>query len=206
MQKPKVISARLAVKIFRTFPAILLASLVGPIFSSFSLAASFIPDGRATSKPYGHVAFCKANPKDCRAVQSAKVSTIKPEVLSAGRFADLKKINTKVNTQIKPVSDQQSAGVADVWSASVKSGDCEDYALSKRNRLLNAGFNPANLRLAMARIPSGIAHLVLVVRTNKGDLVLDNLKNDIKVWNQTGYRFVKIQMSGGSREWLAIGN
>ena len=169
-------------------------------FTVGSSAASYISDGAKTSKPYGHVAYCAANPAECRAKKSSN-----PEAMTASRLAMMQKINIRINQSIKPVSDIQSAGVADVWSASAKSGDCEDYALAKRRKLINAGFKPANLRLAMTRIPSGIAHLVLVVRTDRGDMVLDNLKNDIRPWNRTGYRFIKVQASGGSSEWVSVG-
>ena len=164
-----------------------------------SSAASFIPNGSKTSTPFGHVAFCKTNPNECRAKKSAK-----PDLITAVRWATVQKINTSVNSAIKPISDQQSSGTADVWSASVKSGDCEDYALAKRRKLVSAGFKSANLRLAMARTPSGIAHLVLVMRTEKGDMVLDNLRSDIKPWNQTGYRFLKIQAFGNGSQWVSI--
>jgi predicted transglutaminase-like cysteine proteinase len=162
-------------------------------------AASFIPDGSKTSKPFGHVAFCRANPKECSRTKASA-----PDVITTARWGLMQKINTAVNRQIKPVTDQQSTGSADNWSASVKSGDCEDYALSKRQKLIQAGFKSANLRLAMVRIQSGVAHLVLVVRTEKGDFILDNLNSVIKPWNQTGYRMVKIQAIGGGSEWIKI--
>ena len=34
---------------------------------------------------------------------------------------------------------------------------------------------------------------MLTVTTDKGDLVLDNKKEDILLWSMTGYRFVKRQ-------------
>jgi predicted transglutaminase-like cysteine proteinase len=169
-----------------------------------ALAASFIVAGSLTSKPYGHVAYCKANPSECRAGLALKASAVRPEQTAGAKWTTLQKINSSVNKSIKPVSDLESSGVEDLWSASVKRGDCEDYALTKRRRLVSAGFKPSNLRLAMTRTSAGTAHVVLVVRSDKGDLVLDNLKPDIMPWNQTGLHFIKIQANGGSSQWVSI--
>ena len=54
------------------------------------------------------------------------------------------------------------------------------------------------------KTPSGIGHLVLVVATNKGNLVLDNLSETIVPWQLTRYQWVKIQSSSDARYWLEI--
>jgi predicted transglutaminase-like cysteine proteinase len=51
---------------------------------------------------------------------------------------------------------------------------------------------------------SGEHHLVLVVRTRSGDLVLDNLTAQIKPWSRVPYRWVRIQMPNESRLWATI--
>ncbi|NJR13393.1 MAG: transglutaminase-like cysteine peptidase [Phyllobacteriaceae bacterium] len=176
------------------------AMLTGAMLIGQAQAAQFMPLGGSTSKPYGHVEFCKTHAGQCKAAKAQA-----PEPMSAARLKKLNSINVAVNAAIRPVSDVVTHGVMDVWLASVKSGDCEDYALAKRRKLIAAGFSAGNLRLTMVRIPGGEAHIVLVVRTAEGDLVLDNLKNQIKPWNRTGYRFVKAQALGGGRDWVSIG-
>ena len=49
---------------------------------------------------------------------------------------------------------------------------------------------PANVSANLPRAPA-VRHAVLTVTTDKGDLVLDNKKEDILLWSMTGYRFVK---------------
>jgi predicted transglutaminase-like cysteine proteinase len=56
----------------------------------------------------------------------------------------------------------------------------------------------------MARLGNGEAHTVLVVRTEKGDYVLDNLRNDVRLWHAAGYRFLKMQDSVHAGSWLSI--
>jgi predicted transglutaminase-like cysteine proteinase len=42
------------------------------------------------------------------------------------------------------------------------------------------------------------------VRTSKGDFVLDNLRDDVRSWEQTGYRFLKRQASNHTGRWVSI--
>lgn len=167
--------------------------------ANFSIAGEFIATGKATSKPYGHVSFCKSHKSEC-----SKQAQVGPEKLGGSRWNKIVSINASVNKAIKPVSDAKKFGKTEVWAYGGSSGDCEDYALAKRRKLINAGFKPSNLRLTMVRIRGGEAHTVLVVRTEKGDYVLDNLRNDVRLWNSAGYRFVKMQDGANGSNWLSI--
>jgi predicted transglutaminase-like cysteine proteinase len=60
------------------------------------------------------------------------------------------------------------------------------------------------LRLSAVRTTAGIGHLVLVVATTKGDYVLDNLTDAIRLWKETDYQWLKIQSSADSRFWNGI--
>jgi predicted transglutaminase-like cysteine proteinase len=176
------------------------AALAVAIFCSGQVSAGeFISTGKETSKPYGHFNYCKSRPREC-----AKQAKAKPESLGGKRWSTMVAINVSVNKAIKPVSDVKKYGKTEVWAYGGSSGDCEDYALTKRRKLINAGFKPANLRLTMARLGNGEAHTVLVVRTEKGDYVLDNLRNDVRLWHAAGYRFLKMQDSVHAGSWLSI--
>ena len=48
------------------------------------------------------------------------------------------------------------------------------------------------LRMAVVRTSKGEGHAVLVVKTSKGDLVLDNIKKTIVSRQQTDYRWIAI--------------
>ena len=47
-------------------------------------------------------------------------------------------------------------------------------------------------------------HTILTVKTDKGDLVLDNLVNEIRPWNATGYHFLKRQSQQNPNIWVSI--
>lgn len=165
-----------------------------------AFAGSWIKTGAETSRPFGHHAYCKSHPGECAKQREAGM-----EKLSNSRWKTLVAVNAAVNKAIKPVSDKAKYGRREVWKANVSAGDCEDYALTKRNRLRRAGFKRSNLRLAMVRRGNGEAHTVLVVRTDKGDYVLDNLRGDVRLWNRSGYRFVKIQDGRNASAWVKVG-
>jgi len=54
--------------------------------------------------------------------------------------------------------------------------------VTKRSQLIDKGWPATALLIAMARVPSGEMHAVLVVVTDKGELVLDNLRSEIVSW------------------------
>ena len=170
-----------------------------PILIGTAKAGDFLVIGGATKKPYAHHVYCQSRPSDCRKNRAAK-----PEILSASKLKKLQSINVAVNQWIKPMDDKITTGKTDVWTYPTRQGDCEDFAIAKRKKLISAGFKPANLRFTVVKQRNGQGHLVLTVRTNQGDFVLDNLRNDVRKWNKTGYRFVKIQDGERPREWLRI--
>lgn len=56
----------------------------------------------------------------------------------------------------------------------------------------------------MVRLPNGEGHAILTVRTDRGDFVLDNLNDEIKLWNATDYRFLKRQSSNHTGRWVSL--
>ncbi|WP_353646645.1 transglutaminase-like cysteine peptidase [Mesorhizobium sp. WSM2239] len=132
--------------------------------------------------PLAYQLFCLKSPRECRGGGKASVH-LTPQLLSK-----LDLVNRSVNRAIRPRNDFQ----ADTWSLSPASGDCEDYALTKRQRLLKLGVPASALRLAVARTGRGEGHAVLVVRTSSGDRILDNRTNLIRNWHQTDLRLVKM--------------
>ena len=83
-------------------------------------------------------------------------------------------------------------------------GDCNDYAVTKRHEFLQSGLPSKALRLAVVKTATGIGHLVLVVATTKGDIVLDNLTEVIRPWQSTDYRWLKIQSSTDAKFWYQV--
>ena len=84
------------------------------------------------------------------------------------------KIHQKVNTDTTYKSDWLQYGVPEHWVQAGTFGDCEDYALRKRELLLKAGFERKDLHLACCWDETGSYHCVLLCRTDKGWFILDN--------------------------------
>ena len=45
---------------------------------------------------------------------------------------------------------------------------------------------------------------MLTVSTTRGDYILDNRRNDIRLWSRTGYTLLKRQSSDNPRRWMAL--
>ena len=71
-------------------------------------------------------------------------------------------------------------------------------------KLAERGLSLSNLLITVVRKPDGEGHAVLTVRTDKGDLILDNLNDSVKTWNKTPYRFLKRQASDHTGRWVTI--
>ena len=82
-------------------------------------------------------------------------------------------IHQKVNSDTTYRTDLYQYGVPEFWTLAGKYGDCEDYALTKRTALLNAGWDKDKLGLCICYI-NGEGHCCLWVDTDKGSFILDN--------------------------------
>lgn len=165
-------------------------------------ASRFMQVGAITSQPIGHYEFCQIHKDECN-IKST--NTVAPRVTEHG-WDIVRAVNLKVNHDIMPMTDQELYGKDEVWAYPVDAGDCEDYALLKRRDLLQAGFSPADLLMTVVRKPDGEGHAVLTLRTSDGDYILDNLTNDIKLWSDTPYRYLKRQASFNTGRWVTIEN
>ena len=166
-----------------TFGSTFTAAAIGVVLIGAFLPSAAIAASRA---PLGYQLMCLKTPQECKGGGSSSVKATE-SVLQT-----LKRVNAQVNRAITPRNDRG----ADVWTASASSGDCEDYVLAKRRALVKAGFSPSALRIAYVKTRRGEGHAILVVKTSRGDLVLDNLTSAIKPLSQSGYRIVS--MSGAN--------
>ncbi|MBB4103845.1 transglutaminase-like cysteine peptidase [Allorhizobium borbori] len=156
----------------------------------------FISTRRDTLAPFSFAGFCAAQADQCvRRGEETQVD------LSREKRALMQRINVEVNGQI---TYRAESDATDNWAIGGKQGDCEDYALTKRQRLLDAGWPSGALRIATARTEEGEGHAVLIVSTTRGDLVLDNRTNIVKPWFATQLRLIKIQSPQDPTVWRAI--
>jgi len=188
----------------------LLAILAGVITAGSADARSRSPqdsnlltpivDASPTLAPFQHVRFCLRYPSDCKS-NPAENDRID---LSAETSELLNRVNHSVNLSIAPMLKSYGSNLDDGWTIAPGAGDCNDYAVTKRHELLESGLPSKALRLSVVKTASGIGHLVLVVATTKGDLVLDNLTEVIRPWQNTDYHWLKIQSATDSKSWYEI--
>ena len=116
----------------------------------------------------------------------------------------LKRVTHSVNISIIPTPKSYGPNLGDGWTIAPDMGDCNDCAVTKRHELLEIGLPSKALRLSVVKTASGIGHLVLVVVTTKGDIVMDNLTEVIRLWQSTDYHWLKIQSATDSKFWYEI--
>ena len=164
--------------------------------------ASFAAVGQATSVPYGWVDFCGRRPEECAL---GKLNPVDIR-LNKKTLAAIAKINTSVNAAIEPITNLDHWGtMVDHWDYPVDGkGDCKVYALYKRKLLIEQGFPRQALLMTIVRDLDGEGHAILTIKTDHGEFVLDNLSDEIRPWDATGYRYVKRQAQNDPNVWLDL--
>jgi predicted transglutaminase-like cysteine proteinase len=159
-----------------------------------------ITDASPTLAPFQHVRFCLRYPTDCKSnpTENERID------LNAQTLDLLKRVNRSVNMSIAPEQKSYGSDLEDGWTIAPNIGDCNDYAVTKRHQLLESGLPSKALRLSVVKTASGIGHLVLVVVTTKGDIVMDNLTEAIRPWQSTDYHWLKIQSAADARFWHEV--
>jgi len=178
------------------------AVLAAPTGSNAEERPLFVSLGEPTRAPIGWIEFCEENPRDC----ASKPTTPRDAVLSAQAWKDLVRVNLWTNTHVRPMTDLEHYGVAEKWAYPDDGyGDCEDYVLLKRRMLMQSGWPREALLITVVRDKNGDGHAVLTVKTDKGEFILDNQNDEILLWADTGYRFVKRQSQSDPNVWVALG-
>ena len=194
----------------RVSTILFLAVLASGLFSGSAYSRSRLPqdlnslspiaEGTPTLAPFQHVRFCLRYPADCKSdpTESERIE------LTTENSELLKRVNHGVNTAIAPTAKSYGPVLEDGWTIAPAAGDCNDYAVTKRHELLQSGLPAKALRLSVVKTSSGIGHLVLVVVTTKGDIVMDNLTEAIRPWQSTDYDWLKIQSAADARLWHGV--
>lgn len=164
--------------------ALTMTASVAPQADAFSLSSRTRHYGQTSypaNAPLAYKIFCMNNKAECRPSRR-KMVTYTPKIRAL-----LVSVNAQVNRQIRPRSES-----VDVWTVNASAGDCDDYVMTKRHRLIRAGIPASALKVGVVRTRRGVAHAILVVKTSAGEYVLDNLRHSIVRRSQTGYRFLKV--------------
>ena len=130
-----------------------------------------------------------------------------PRAMTAETYARLRQVNRDVNRRIRPRTDAQAFGVSDYWTLPLSTGaraegDCEDFVLQKRSDLRRAGLDLGAMSVAIVRTPRGDAHAVLLVNTERGVLVLDNLTSRVDRLERSPYRIMMREVFGAPDTWI----
>ncbi len=180
-----------------------LALLLAPAGGNAAERPQYITVGDVTRAPIGWIEFCVEYDPECKTMPSQP----RDVVLTADAWKDLQRVNLWVNTNIKPMTDMDHWGVVERWNYPDDGyGDCEDYVLQKRRMLIKAGWPREALLITVVRDRSGDGHAILTVKTDRGEYILDNQTDDIVLWSDTGYRFVKRQSQSDPNVWVSLGD
>ena len=153
-----------------------------------------------TLPPIGYVDFCGRSEEECK-FASGKEETL---ALTTDSWDQVQQVNRYVNAHIRPVTDLANYGVLDYWTYPVDTGDCEDYVLLKKRNLTQVGVNADQLLITVVLDENNEGHAVLTIPTDKGDYVLDNRRNEVLRWDQTGYTFLKRQSQQQANQWVSL--
>ena len=110
-------------------------------------------------------------------------------------YSVAERINRDVNASVTYKTDLEQYAKPEFWTEAGKFGDCEDYALLKRELLRQQGFDAAKIHIATCWInvkAIDTGHCVLIVETDKGQFILDNnLKDPVPLnFQAVDYRYI----------------
>lgn len=185
---------------FRPFlSALALWAILSPAaFAMDAHKGAYLPAKMAAPTPDGATGLCDTYAWACAGKTSDAPLT--PQAL-----ATVEQVNKAANAAIRSVSDVDQYGRHEVWALpGAAGGDCEDYALYKKRALIAAGISPDRLLLSVVLDRRDDPHAVLILQTDKGDYVLDNVTNRILAWYRTGYTFVAKQNPENPSRWVAV--
>lgn len=169
-----------------------------------SKSAAFMRIYGRAQPPYGFLRFCDANPEHCLPEQAGARVLQRRFDATPEKLIELDVVNRTVNRRVAPFTDEEIYGISEYWTVPTTKGDCEDYALLKREELAHRGWPRSSLLLTVVRDEAGEGHAVLTVRTQQGDFVLDNKIADVRLWSETPYEFVMRQSYVDPMVWVSL--
>ena len=152
-----------------------------------------------TTVPIGYYEFCRRARDECAVETSAR-----PIHLNDVSWRAIMEVNDAVNGSVRPRTDLELFGESERWTYPNGEGDCEDYALLKRRLLHERGFPLGALLMTVAHDESGGGHAVLIVVTDRGDFVLDNVEKRVLPWSEARLHYLKRQSAADPNEWVDL--
>ena len=185
--------------------ALVMGCLLALATSSFAATAvhkttAFAHEYSETLPPIGFVEFCQRSPESCQPDGSRQ----RRLAMSEDKWLLVRMVNAFVNGAIAPVTDETLYGTPEYWTIPTDAGDCEDVVLLKKKILLSKGIPEEAMRITVVLDEHGEGHAVLTLTSTAGDYILDNRRNEIRVWADTGYTMLKRQSAQDPRKWVSL--
>ncbi len=158
------------------------------------------------------------SPASGSARQPAEVEPRRPTTTISSALVDRRgplwravaSVNAEVNAAIHAEDDLRAYQQADYWTIPRATGparpvgDCEDFALTKRERLIAQGVPAEALSIALVTTRTGLSHAVLLVATDQGEYVLDNLTPWVVHWTEARLTWRERQAPGQMLTWVHV--
>jgi len=150
---------------------------------------------RVEAQPSQYADFCAREPQACALSGEAVIEFAAAKSL-------LERINRTVNVEIAFTPDFPGDRGEECWEFPAKgAGDCEDFALEKRRRLVAEGVPSAALTMAIVHHEvQFFPHAILLAETTRGTWVLDNLLDEVVCWDAVPYRYERRERPDGMWE------
>lgn len=209
-------------------PLVMLPTVPGPAHARVAVLQTRIEPGSPMQPPRGYAELCLHQQDLCSRMRQASARGIVPVVLAIAKrstamltgvdprevatdlpsAADdrlLQHVNRRVNRAVIQRADPGAAAGVDEWTRSGThrgaAGDCEDIAIEKRLRLIEAGMAPKHLTFAVVYSREAGLHLLLVARTASGDRILDSRSDRLLTIDGLPYRWISVQAWSRPDQW-----
>lgn len=144
--------------------------------------------------------FCSRNQVDCVAIPSLETPAYTKQLKQT-----LIDVNSSVYWKNGYKTDQENFGKKEYWTYPKDNfGDCEDFALLKRKLLAQKGVPLSAMSLARVKEPGAkMAHIVLIVYTDKETFVLDSSFPELRSMKDTmkKYKMIAVQDRVNHAKW-----
>lgn len=183
--------------------ALVAATLLAPAAQARTELPTTIPQQAPSVAPAGYLAMCERSPESCAATFMVPSEGSGSSAMdSRAQLKLLRKINQRVNRNVVWRADS-----TDTWTSVSdtpgSTGDCEDFAITKRMELISNGFPTKSLSYAVVYLPRVGFHAVLVANVAGTDYVLDNRTPWVQRWSKTRYVWLLKQSASDSSQWFS---
>ncbi len=180
--------------------ALLFVSL--PAHGFLARPVIFAALGDIAKAPSGWLQFCAETPEECR----PDIGAPRDVILTPELMRELFSVNKHANDRVKWTSDASLYGKTERWTLPLDRGDCEDIVLLKRKLLAKLGWPTSALLVTTVREQGSNEglHAVLTIRTDRGELILDNQTPEVLFWYETNYRYLTRQSPADPNVWVSF--